>query len=143
MATTRSVPATPMVLIWAQIAPGASAPSMPWSEAIERTASASVTIVTTIAARRAASAADAATCAPRPARSLVASILRSQTITGMPARSALAAIPWPIAPMPSTATGSFAAAIGLSLARCAGRGLASIASARPPPRGAYPRTLRC
>src|SRR6266568_1253315 len=57
MAATRSVPATPIVLIWAQIAPGARAASMPWSRATEMTASASVTIVTTTAARRAAPAA--------------------------------------------------------------------------------------
>ena len=42
--------------------------------------------------------------------------VRFQTITWMPARKALAAIPWPIAPMPSTATGSRVVAIGLSLA---------------------------
>ena len=117
MAATRSIPATPMVLIWAQIAPGASAASIPWSRATERTASASVTIVTTIAARRAASAAVPATSAPSSARSRVASIVRFQTIVGMPARKALAAIPWPIAPMPSTATGSCVPAIGLPLAR--------------------------
>ena len=117
MAATRSIPATPIVLIWAQTAPGARAASMPWSRATEMTASASVTIVTTIAARRAASAAVSATSAPSSARSRAASILRFQTIVGMPARNALAAIPWPIAPMPSTATGSCVPAIGLSLAR--------------------------
>ena len=46
MAATRSIPATPIVLIWTQIAPGARAASIPWSRAIEMTASASVTIVT-------------------------------------------------------------------------------------------------
>ena len=121
MATTRSVPATPMVLIWAQIAPGAKAASIPWSRAIERTASASVTIVITIAARRAASAAVSATSAPSSARSRVASIVRFQTIAGMPARKALAAIPWPIAPMPSTATGSCVRAIVLPLCRVIAR----------------------
>ena len=93
-----------MVLICTQIAFGASAASMPCSRAIETTASALVTIVTTIAARRAASAAVWATSAPSPARSRVAPGSRFQTIVGMPARNALVAIPWPIAPMPSTAT---------------------------------------
>jgi transketolase C-terminal domain/subunit len=50
MAATRSMPATPMVLICAQVAPGASAASMPWSRAMARTASVSVTMVTTMAA---------------------------------------------------------------------------------------------
>ena len=72
-AATRSIPATPIVLICAQIAPGASAASMPWSRAIEMTASASVTMVMTIAALRAASAAVSATSAPSSARSRVAS----------------------------------------------------------------------
>jgi hypothetical protein len=93
MAATRSIPATPMVLICTQIAPGASAASMPWSRAIEMTASVSVTIVTTTAARRAASAAVSATSAPSPARSRVAAGARFQTIVGMPARKALVAIP--------------------------------------------------
>ena len=39
--------------------------------------------------------------------------LRFQTIVGIPARSALVAIPWPIVPMPSTATGSCVRAIVL------------------------------
>jgi len=65
---------------------------MPRSRAIEITASASVTIVTTIAARRAASAAVSATSAPSPARSRVVSGTRFQTIVGMPARNALVAI---------------------------------------------------
>jgi hypothetical protein len=64
----------------------------------------SVTIVTTMAARRAASAALSATTAPSWAKSRVASGLRSQTIVGMPARKALVAIPCPIDPMPRTAT---------------------------------------
>ena len=115
MAATRSVPSTPMVLIWAQTAPGAMAASTPWSRAIEMTASALVTIVTTTAARRAASAAVPATSAPSSARSRVASSVRFQTIVGMPARKALTAIPWPIAPMPSTATGSCVRAIVLPL----------------------------
>jgi hypothetical protein len=102
IAATRSVPATPMVLICAQIPP-ASAASMPWSRAMDMTVSASVTIVTTTPARPAASAAVAATSAPSPARSWAAAGLRSQTIVGIPARNALIAIPWPIAPMPSTA----------------------------------------
>jgi len=106
MAATRSMPATPMVLICTQTAPGASAASMPWPRAIETTASVSVTIVTTTAACRAASAALAATSAPSPARSWVACGRRFQTIVGMPARNALVAIPWPVAPTPSTATGS-------------------------------------
>ena len=79
---------------------------MPWSPAIETTASASVTIVTTIGARRAPSAALSATSAPSSARSRVVSGLRFQTMVGMPARKTLMAIPWPIVPMPSTATGS-------------------------------------
>ena len=112
MAMTSLIPARPIVAIWTQIAPGARAVSIPWSRATEMTASASGTIVTTIPARRAASAALSATSAPRSARSRVASGWRSQTIVGMPARTALAAIPWPIVPMPRTATGSPVAAIG-------------------------------
>src|SRR5436190_2345272 len=103
MAATRSIPSTPIVLICTQIVPGASAASMPWSRAIEMTASASVTIVTTISARRAASAAVSATSAPSSARSRVARGSRFQTIVGMPARSALVAIPCPIAPIPRNA----------------------------------------
>jgi hypothetical protein len=57
------------------------------------TASLSVTIGTTIAARLAASAAVEATSAPRPARSRVAAGSRFHTIVGIPARSALTAIP--------------------------------------------------
>jgi hypothetical protein len=60
----------------------------------------------TIAARRAASAAVSATSPPRAARSRDAAGLRFQTIVLMPARKALVAIPWPMAPMPRTATGS-------------------------------------
>jgi len=82
-----------MVLICTQIAPGASAASMPWPRAIGMTASVSVTIVTTIAARRAASAAVSATSAPSSARSRVAAGRRFQTIVEMPARNALVAIP--------------------------------------------------
>ena len=111
MAATRSNPATPIVLICTQIEPGASAASTPWSRAIEMTASASVTIVTMMAARRAASAAESATSAPSPARSRVASGSRFQTIVGRPARSALVAIPWPIAAMPRMATGSWISVI--------------------------------
>jgi hypothetical protein len=81
------------VLVCTQIALGARAASMPWSRAIEMTASVSVTIVKTIAARRAAAAAVSATSAPSPARSRVASGSRFQTIVGMPARRALVAIP--------------------------------------------------
>ena len=62
---------------------------------IDMTASMSVTIVTTIPAR-------------------VGSGLRFQTIVGIPARIALVAIPWPIAPMPSMATGSCVGAIATS-----------------------------
>jgi len=94
------------VLIWAQIAPGASAASRPWSRAIETTASVFVTIVTTIEARRAASATVSTTSAPSCARSRAASAVRFQTIVGIPARNALVAIPCPIAPIPRTATGS-------------------------------------
>ncbi len=57
---------------------------------------------------RAASAAVPATSAPSSARSRHASGSRFQTIVGIPARRALVAMPWPIAPMPRTATGSFA-----------------------------------
>jgi hypothetical protein len=42
----------------------------------------------------------------RAARSRDAAELRFQTIVLMPARKALVAIPWPMAPMPRTATGS-------------------------------------
>ncbi|HEY2314533.1 MAG TPA: hypothetical protein VGH96_13035 [Streptosporangiaceae bacterium] len=93
MAKTLLVPARPIVAIWTQIALGARAVSIPWSRATEMTASASGTIVTTIPARRAASAALSATSAPRSERSRVASGWRSQTIVEMPARKALAAIP--------------------------------------------------
>src|SRR3954454_6471210 len=81
------------------------------------TASVFVTIVTTIAARRAASAAVSATSAPRSLRSRVASGVRFHTIVGMPARNALIAMPCPIAPMPSTATGACVPAMGLCLLR--------------------------
>jgi hypothetical protein len=47
------------VLIWAQIPPRGNASSAPWSAAIDTTAS--VTIVTAIVPRAAASAADSAT----------------------------------------------------------------------------------
>ena len=50
-AATRSMPATPIVLICAQIEPGVSACSMPSSWAVVTTASVSETIVTTIVAR--------------------------------------------------------------------------------------------
>jgi hypothetical protein len=55
------------------------------------TASVSLTMVTTIPARRAASAAFSATCPPRAARSPDAAGLRFQTIVRMPARKALGA----------------------------------------------------
>ena len=113
-AATRSMPATPIVLICTQIDPGASAASIPSSRAVAMTASASGTMVTTIAARRAASAALAATSAPCSARSRVASGARSQTTVGIPARNALPAIPCPIVPTPITATGSRASVIGCS-----------------------------
>ena len=87
----------------------------PASLAIDTTASASVTIVTTIVARRAASAGVSATSAPRSTRSRVASRSRFQTIVGIPARKALVAIAWPIVPMPRNATGSLAGVIILSL----------------------------
>ena len=111
-ALTRSIPATPIVLICTQTAPGASAATIPWSRAIDNTTSASVTIVTTMSARRAASASVSATSAPRSVRSRVAAGSRFQTIVGMPARKALLAIACPIVPMPTKATGSFAGAIG-------------------------------
>ena len=81
----RSIPATPMVPICAQIAPGASAASMPWSGAIEMTASVSVTIVTTTGARPRRRRRISATSAPSSARSWVAADQRFQTIVGMPA----------------------------------------------------------
>ena len=110
---------------------------MPWSRAIEMTASMSVTMVTTIAARWAASAAVSATSAPRLARSRVGAGLRFQTIVRMPARNALVAIPWPMAPMPSTATGSCVDSIAPP-AGCLG-GLDSPPDSRPAPGGSRRR----
>ena len=110
-----SIPRVPIVLICAQTASGARAASMPWSRAIERTASVSVTIVTTMEARRAASAGVRAVSAPSSTRSRVDSGVRFQTIVGIPDRKALIAIPWPIAPMPRIATGSELRAIGSPL----------------------------
>jgi hypothetical protein len=95
-----------MVLICTQTAPGANAASIPCSPAIDSTASVSVIMVTTTEARRAASAGLSATSAPCSARSRVAAGSRFHTIVGIPARNALVAIPWPIAPIPNTATGS-------------------------------------
>src|SRR5205823_7679921 len=109
--------AMPSVLICAQMAPGASASSMPCSVASDNTASASVTMVMTIPARAAASAAVSATSAPRSARSRVEAAVRFQTVVGMPARNALFAIPWPIVPVPRTATVSSWGAMGIPLLR--------------------------
>ena len=68
-------------------------------------------MVTTMAAARAASAAVGATVAPNLARSRAASWLRFQTNVGIPDRSAEVAMPWPMAPMPRIAIGSYCCAI--------------------------------
>ena len=48
----------------------------------------------------------------KPQVTRVIGVFDPYTIVGMPARNALVAIPWPIAPMPSTATGSCVDTIG-------------------------------
>ena len=103
------IPATPIVLICAQIAPGASAASMPWSRAMDMNG---IGIGhhrdddrRLVVPRRPASR-----LPPRQGRrGLGSRRVRFQTIVGIPARKAHAAIPWPIVPMPRKATGSFRA----------------------------------
>jgi len=67
--------------------------------------------------------------------------VRFQTIVGIPARNALVAIPCPIAPIPRTATGSWAAAIGVPLLPD-GRAAAACGEHRAARPGAPRRTTR-
>ena len=104
-AARRSVASTPMVPICAQVALGRNASSVPSRNMTSATAPALGSMVTTTSAAATASVGLARTVAPWSASATVGPGERFQTWTGKPRSSMRRAMPAPMVPAPSSATG--------------------------------------